>query len=123
MNLKLLIPSFPQNRSVTPRLRIVQNHGLIEKVEAVDFIDRASGGFHVVEHNERLALGLQVGLRDDLDDVAIFREDLVQCDLQLVDFDSFFQVTNLDMPAVWLVSVHGAVWELDLSRRLAIGHT
>lgn len=109
MNLKLLIPSIPQHSSIASRFRIVQNHRFIKEVEAVDFVNRAGGGFHVVEHNERLALGLQIGLRDDLDNVAIFREDLVQSDLQLIDFDSLFQVADLDITGLWLVRAPGAV--------------
>lgn len=95
MNLQLVSPSLAQNRRVTARLRIIQNHRLLKQVKAIDLLNSVRGGVHAVEDDERLALGLQVRLGDDLEDVAIFGEDLFEGFLELVDLYPFFEVANL----------------------------
>lgn len=88
MSLQLLRATFAENSSITPSLRIIQNHRLVKELEAVHFINGASCGIDAVKDDKRLALGLQVGLCDNLEHIAEFREDLVQCDLELLNLDS-----------------------------------
>jgi hypothetical protein len=76
MNLKLFRPALSQNGRIAPRFRIVKHHRLIEEFKAVNLIDCARRRFDIVKDNKRLALGLQVCLRDDLHDIAILGEDL-----------------------------------------------
>ena len=39
MQLKLLRISLPQNRGITPRLGIVEDHGLVKELEALNLLD------------------------------------------------------------------------------------
>lgn len=110
MNLELISPSLAQNRRVAPRLRVVQNHRFLKQVEAIDLFDGVRGRLDVVEDDERLALGFQVRLGDDLEDGAIFGEDLFEGDLELVDFYPFFEVA--DLLAVGLVLGFWVGWLL-----------
>ena len=41
----------------------------------MDFFDRSCGGRGVVEDDESLTFSFEVGLRDEVDDVAVFGED------------------------------------------------
>lgn len=66
MSLQLIVAAFPLNCRITPCLRIVQHHRLIENIKAVDFLNSAGCGVNVVKDNEGLALRLQVRLCDDL---------------------------------------------------------
>ena len=50
-------------------------HGLIEQLETLDLFDGLKGGLGLFKYNEGLALGLQVRLGDDIDDVSILGED------------------------------------------------
>lgn len=61
----------------------------------MDLLDGALGRFHIIEHDEGLALGLEVRLGDEIDDIAVFREDVRQGFFELVDFDPLLQVANL----------------------------
>jgi hypothetical protein len=88
VSLQLLRATFAENSSIAPSLRIVQNHGLVEKLETVHFVNGAGCGINAVKDDECLALGLQVGLRDDLKHIAELREDLFQCNLELFNLDS-----------------------------------
>ena len=76
MDLELFCPALSQNGCVALRFRIVEHHRLIKKLKPVDLIDCAGRGLDVVKDNERLAFGLQVGLRNNLHDIAILGEDL-----------------------------------------------
>lgn len=95
MALQLVRPSLPENSRIALRLRIVERHRLIEELEAVDLVDGARRGVDIVEHNERLALGFQVGLCDDLEDCAVLRENLFEGFFEMVDFDALFEVADL----------------------------
>ena len=52
-------------------------HGLIEQLETLDLFDGLKGGLGLFKYNEGLALGLQVGLRDNFENIAEFREKLL----------------------------------------------
>lgn len=95
MHLQLIRPSLSKHSSVTPRLRIIQHHRLLKQLEPINLINRARRRVRTVKYDKRLSLCLQVAFRDDLDDVAIFRENLLQGFLELVDFDPFFQIADL----------------------------
>lgn len=66
MSLQLVVASFPLNCRIASGFRIVQDHGLVEDVEAIDFLDSAGCRVDVIEDDESLALGLEVGLCDNL---------------------------------------------------------
>ena len=61
----------------------------------MNLLDGSLGRFHLIEYYEGLALGLEVRLGDEIDDIAVFREDLRQRFFELVDFDPLLQVANL----------------------------
>lgn len=77
MSLQFIISALAQDRRITLRLRIVQDHRLIEKLEAIHILNSAGRGLHAIEDNERLPLGLQVLFGDNLNDIAEFREYLL----------------------------------------------
>lgn len=88
MSLQLVAATLPLNCRITGCLRVVQNHGLLEEIEAIDILNSAGSGVDVVKDDEGLAFSFEVGLCDDLYNGAIFREDLLQGMLQLFDLDS-----------------------------------
>lgn len=58
MSLQFIISALTKDRRITLRLRIVQDHRLIEKLEAIDILNSPCRGLHAIEDNERLPLGL-----------------------------------------------------------------
>lgn len=90
MSLQLLRATFARDSSITPGLRIVQDHGLLKKLEAIHFINSAGCSVDAVKDDERLASGPQGGPRDDLEHISELGEDFLQGFLQLVDLDAFF---------------------------------
>lgn len=72
MRLQLLVTPLSQNSRITPRLRIIQHHGLLKEFEPIDLLDGIRSRLHIIKDNECLALGLQVRLGDYVDDGAIF---------------------------------------------------
>ena len=62
----------------------------------MDFFDRSSGGRDVVEDDEGLAFSFEVGLRDEVDDVAVFGEDFAEGGFEFVDLYFFFEVADVD---------------------------
>lgn len=75
MQLELLFVSRAGDGGVAARSGKSDLHGLIEELEALDLLDGLEGGLGLVEDDEGLALGLQVGLGDNVDDVTILGED------------------------------------------------
>lgn len=96
MTLKLILVARPLHTRITPRLGKRQLHRLVEQLEALHLLNRLLRALHAVEHNERLALRLQVRLRDNVDDLAIFGEQLGQRFFELGDFDVLFEVADVD---------------------------
>lgn len=90
VSLQLLRAAFARNGSITSRLRIVQYHRLLEKFKPVHFINGPGGSIDAVKDDECLALGPQVGFRDDLEHISKLGEDFLERFLQLVDLDAFF---------------------------------
>jgi hypothetical protein len=62
----------------------------------LDFFNRSCGGRGVVEDDEGLAFGFEVGLCDKVDDVAVFGEDFAEGGLEFVDLYFFFEVPDID---------------------------
>jgi hypothetical protein len=65
----------------------------------LDFFNRSRGGRGVVEDDEGLAFGFEVGLCDEVDDVAVFGEDFAERGLEFVDLYFFFEVPDID--SIW----------------------
>ena len=95
MCLQLLRTALFQNRRITSRLRIIQDHGFFEELEPINFFDGVCSGLNIVKDNECLPLCFEVSLCDDLDYGAVFGEELCQSFLELVNFDALLQVADL----------------------------
>lgn len=108
---KLVLVARLEDRGVAPGPRQRQVHGLLEQLEALDLVDSGLGGFRLVEDDKGLALGLEVGLGDDVDDVAVLGEDGAQGLLENVGLNALFEVAHVD--AVW----GGRVWSVGCSVR------
>jgi hypothetical protein len=96
MELQLLRTTVSQDRSITPSLRVVQHHWLSKQLEAIDLLHCAFRRLDILENNECLSLGLQVCFRDNINDVSVFGEDLEQRILELIDFNPFLEVADLE---------------------------
>lgn len=109
MALELFIAACSLYTGIASSLCECQLHGLVEKLETLDFIDCLLRALYAVENDERLTLGLQVGLCDDVDDFAILRKELRQCFLKLVDLDVVFKVAYVN-------AIVGLAWSTRDSR-------
>lgn len=78
-------------------------HRLVEELEALDVLDGGLGSLGCVEHDESLALGLEVRLGDDVNHVAILGEDGAQGLLEGLGLDALLQVTDVKPARVRLV--------------------
>ena len=96
MRLQLIRTALPENRRITPRLRVIQRHGFLEKLKPIDFLNGIRGRLDIIKHNERLSLGFEVGFRDDVDNRAVFREELCQGLLEFLDFDALLEIADLN---------------------------
>lgn len=96
MKLELLLVASLLNRRVASGAGECEVHGLVEEVEALDFLDGLEGRLGVLEYDEGLALGLQVRLGDDVDDGAVLGEDGVEGDLQGIRLDALLEVAHVD---------------------------
>lgn len=85
----------PLNRGIAPCFCKRELHRFFKKLEALDFIDSLLGRFDGVKYDESLALCLQICLRDDIYNFAIFREQLRERFFQLINLDMFFQVADI----------------------------
>lgn len=95
MRFEFILRVLPSDGGIAPRLGKVEQHRLLEELEPLNLLDGALGRFHLVEHDEGLALGLEVRLGDEIDDIAVFREYFRQRFFELVDFNPLLQVANL----------------------------
>lgn len=96
MHVKLVLVARLEDGGVAPGPRQRQVHGLLEQLEALDLVDGGLGGFRLVEDDKGLALGLEVGLGHDVDDVAVLGEDGAQGLLENVGLDALFEVAHVD---------------------------
>jgi hypothetical protein len=62
----------------------------------LNFFDGFLSRLDAVKNYESLALGPQIGLGDDIYDFAILGEEFSESFLQLVDFDAFFEVADIN---------------------------
>lgn len=92
MTLELLLVAEALDGSIAAGASKGELHGPAEEVEALDVVDGLLGGLDGVEDDEGLALGLEVGLGHDVDDLAILGEQLRQGLLELGDLDRLLQV-------------------------------
>lgn len=117
MRLQLIATALSQNRRIASRLRIIQHHRLLKQLEPINFLNSVRSRFYIVEDNECLALGFEVGFGDYLDDSAIFGEELFQGFLEVVNFDAFLEVADL-----YAISVNCFIWfSLVASRARRVG--
>lgn len=78
VRLELLGRAVQLNRLVAARLGHGHAHGLVKQREAVDLVDGLLGLGRRGKDDKRLALGLEVRLDDDVDDLAKLGEDGAQ---------------------------------------------
>lgn len=112
VRVKLFLVARLEDRGIAPGPRQRQVHGLLEQLEALDLVDSGLGGFRLVEDDKGLALGLEVGLGDDVDDVAVLGEDGAQGLLEDVGLDALFEVAHVDA-----VGGGARVWSVGCSVR------
>jgi hypothetical protein len=110
VRVKLVLVAGLEDGGVAPGSGQRQVHGLLEQLEALDLVDGGLGGLGLVEDDKGLALGLEVGLGDDVDDVAILGEDGAQGFLEDVGLDALFEVAHVNAVGggqVWSVARPG----------------
>lgn len=93
---KLLLVASLNNRSVAPRPRQGHHHGLLEQLEALEFIDGSLSRLGFVKDHKGLALGLEVGLGDDINHIAVFGEDGAQGVLEGLWLDALLEIAYID---------------------------
>lgn len=71
-------------------------HGLLKQVEAIGLLCSLLGRIGVVIHNKGLTFRLQIGLGDDIDDIAELRKDLAEGILEGVNLDALLEVPHID---------------------------
>ena len=81
---------------ITLRPRVVKFHLLSKQLKVLHILDGLCRALRVVEHDERLAFALERALCDDVEDCAIFGEDLLQRFDELRDLDALFEVADLE---------------------------
>ena len=95
MRFELLIVSRPLHCRITSRFGESQLHRLLKQLEPLHFINCLLGRLDAVKDYECLALRLQIGLGNNIDDFAILGEELCESFLQLVDLDTLLEVTDI----------------------------
>ena len=96
MRLKVVGRAFGLNGRIALRPRKRERHGLLEQLEALYFFYGVGGRLGVVEDDKRLTLGLEVALRDDVEDRSIFTEYFFQRLLELVDLYTLLEIFDVD---------------------------
>ena len=96
MLLKLLLVTSSLDSRITSRLCERQLHWLVKKLESLNFVDGFLSGIDGVENNECLSLSFQVFLGYDIDNLAVLRENLTECLLQLLDLDALLEVADIN---------------------------
>lgn len=96
VRLELLFVTRSRHCSVAPRARQSELHRFLKHLKALHLVDGGLGRLGVVEDDEGLAFGLEVGLCHDVDDVAVLGEDGTQSLFQHIGLDAFFKVPHVD---------------------------
>lgn len=113
MALEFLVAAGALHRGVAAGARERELHGAVEQLEALDVVDGLLGAVGVGEDDEGLALGLEVGLGYDVDDLAILGEELLQGLGELGDLDRLLEVADVDAR---MVSVNGRTCRSAMTR-------
>lgn len=93
---KLFLVASLDNRGVAPRLRHGHDHGLLEQLEALEFLDGGLGRLGLVKDHKSLALGLEIGLGDNVNHIAVLGEDGVQGLLERIWLDALLEIAYVD---------------------------
>lgn len=93
---KLFLVASLSNRSVAPRLRQGHQHGLLKQLEALKFLDGGLGRLGLVKDHKGLALGLEIGLGDDINHIAVLGEDGAQGLLERLWLDALLEIAYID---------------------------
>ena len=96
VRVKLLLVASPEDGCVAPSPGEREVHGFVKELEALDLVDGGLGRFWVLKNNESLALGLQVRLGDDVDDVSILGENGTECLLERFRLDALLEITHVN---------------------------
>jgi hypothetical protein len=94
--IELLLITGPRNRRIASGTGKGELHRLLKDLESLDLIYGCLGRFGVLKDDEGLALSLEVGLSDNVDDVAILGEDSSESLRQDVWLDALFKVPYVD---------------------------
>lgn len=106
MVLKVVVVAAGLDGGIAARPGQGELHGLLEQLEALDLLDGAEGRLGLVEDDKGLALGLEVRLGDDVDDVAVLGEDDLEGLAQRLRLDALLEVADVDTVArVVLVAI------------------
>lgn len=95
MHFQFVIAPFPSNRSIASRFRKVQHHRLIEELEPLHLFYRPGSSSRIIEDDESLAFGFEVGLGDEVDDITVLGEYFAEGFFELVDLYSLFEILDL----------------------------
>ena len=90
MRLEVVCIALLQDSRITFGSRVIEDHGLIEELKALNLLDGTFGSLGFIEDDESLAFCLQVAFGNQVNHVAIFRKDFCESVLELIDFNPFF---------------------------------
>lgn len=96
VGVELLLVARALDSDVAASTRQGEVHGLVEELEALDLLDRFQSRLLVVEDDKRLALGLEIALGDDIDDIAVLGKDDLEGFLERLGLDALFKVAHVD---------------------------
>lgn len=96
MLVKLLLVASLNNGSVAPRPRQGHHHGLLKQLEALEIVDGSLSRLGLVKDHKGLALGLEVGLGDDINDISVLGEDGAQGLLEGLWLDALLEIAYID---------------------------
>lgn len=111
VRLEILLGPVSFDGGVGPGAGQGQVDGLVKDLKALNLFYSALGGGWVVKDDKGLALGLEVGLGNNVDDVAVLGKDCRQRLLEHVGFDALLEVADIDttriiaVPGFWFLRV------------------
>ena len=95
VSLEFLLGAFTLDDGIAARAGVIQLHGLVEDVKVLQFFDSARSRLYIVEDEEGLTLRLEVLGGANVEDGAIFFEDLAEGVLEGVELDALLEVLDL----------------------------
>ena len=96
VGLELFRRSLLRHSRIASRLCVIQKHGLVEYFKPLHFLDRTLCRLGIIEHYESLAFGFEICFRDQVNDIAVFREDLGKGLLHFVNLDALLQIFDIN---------------------------